>query len=143
MRIVDKSSLGFAVSVVDMKSFLACILLLTGFSFAAQVETPAPTVTLAVATDRPDANYEVGETVTFQISAKCDGKPVAGPVLCLLSKDGWQPQPTRKVELSADGTATVTVTNRGQNGYRDDVVQQRVPCGSQYYDGYRQRTARC
>ena len=34
---------------------------------------------------------------------------------------------------------TVTVTNRGQNGYRDDVVQQQVPCGSQYYDGYRQR----
>lgn len=42
-----------------------------------------------------------------------------------------------------DGAATVTVTNRGQNGYRDDVVQQRVPCGSRYYDGYRQRTARC
>jgi hypothetical protein len=41
------------------------------------------------------------------------------------------------------GMATVTVTNRGQNGYRDDVVQQNVPCGSQYYDGYRQRTARC
>ena len=40
--------------------------------------------------------------------------------------------------------ATVTVTNRGQNGYRDDVVQQQVACGSQYYDGYRNRTApRC
>jgi hypothetical protein len=38
---------------------------------------------------------------------------------------------------------TVTVTNRGQNGYRDDVVQQQVLCGSQYYDGYRQRIARC
>lgn len=38
---------------------------------------------------------------------------------------------------------TVTVTNRGQNGYPDDVVQQRVLCGSQYYDGYRQRIARC
>ena len=38
----------------------------------------------------------------------------------------------------------VTVTNRGQNGYRDDVVQQQVVCGSQYYDGYRTRTApRC
>lgn len=45
----------------------------------------------------------------------------------------------------ADGRryTTVTVTNRGQNGYRDDVVQQQVVCGSQYYDGYRQRTARC
>jgi hypothetical protein len=38
---------------------------------------------------------------------------------------------------------TVNVTNRGQNGNRDDVVQQQVPCGSQYYDGYRQRIARC
>jgi hypothetical protein len=39
---------------------------------------------------------------------------------------------------------TVAVTNRGQNGYRDDVVQQQVVCGSQYYDGYRTRTApRC
>jgi hypothetical protein len=40
-------------------------------------------------------------------------------------------------------STTVTVTNRGQNGYRDDVVQQQVVCGSQYYDGYRTRTARC
>jgi hypothetical protein len=38
---------------------------------------------------------------------------------------------------------TVTVTNRGQNGNRDDVVQQQVLCGSQYFDGYRQRIARC
>lgn len=39
---------------------------------------------------------------------------------------------------------TVTVTNRGQNGYRDEAVQQQVACGSQYYDGFRNRTApRC
>jgi hypothetical protein len=38
---------------------------------------------------------------------------------------------------------TVTVTNRGQNGNRDDVVQQRVLCGSTYYDGYRNRVAQC
>jgi hypothetical protein len=45
---------------------------------------------------------------------------------------------------SQPGYTTVTVTNRGQNGYRDDVVQQQVVCGSQYYDGYRTRTApRC
>ena len=46
----------------------------------------------------------------------------------------------------ADGRryTTVAVTNRGQNGNRDDVVQQQVVCGSQYYDGYRTRTApRC
>ena len=43
----------------------------------------------------------------------------------------------------ADGRryTTVTVTNRGQNGYRDEAVQQQVVCGSQYYDGYRTRTA--
>ena len=45
---------------------------------------------------------------------------------------------------SQPGYTTVTVTNRGQNGNRDDVVQQQVVCGSQYYDGYRNRTApRC
>ena len=43
---------------------------------------------------------------------------------------------------SQPGYTTVTVTNRGQNGNRDDVVQQQVACGSQYYDGYRNRTAR-
>lgn len=43
----------------------------------------------------------------------------------------------------ADGRryTTVAVTNRGQNGYQDQVVQQQVVCGSQYYDGYRTRTA--
>jgi hypothetical protein len=54
-----------------------------------------------------------------------------------------QPAPTYN---RADGRryTTVTVTNRGQNGYRDDVVQQQVVCGSQYYDGFRTRTApRC
>ena len=54
-----------------------------------------------------------------------------------------QPAPTYN---QADGRryTTVAVTNRGQNGYRDDVVQQQVVCGSQYYDGYRTRTApRC
>lgn len=42
------------------------------------------------------------------------------------------------------GYTTVNVTNRGQNGNRDEVVQQQVACSSQYYDGYRNRTApRC
>ena len=53
-----------------------------------------------------------------------------------------QPAPNYNYN-QADGRryTTVTVTNRGQNGYRDDVVQQQVVCGSQYYDGYRTRTA--
>ena len=42
------------------------------------------------------------------------------------------------------GYTTVNVTNRGQNGNRDEAVQQQVACGSQYYDGYRNRLApRC
>lgn len=62
----------------------------------------------------------------------------------------YQPAPTYYVSPSyyspapsRPGYASVTVTNRGQNGYRDDVVQQQVVCGSQYYNGYRTRTARC
>jgi hypothetical protein len=54
-----------------------------------------------------------------------------------------QPAPYNNY-ANQQGYTTVTVTNRGQNGYRDDVVQQQVACGSQYYDGYRNRTApRC
>lgn len=76
--------------------------------------------------------------------------PAPGP-----SRYGYQPAPYYNYANQqgnpgwynqADGRryTTVTVTNRGQNGYRDDVVQQQVVCGSQYYDGYRTRTApRC
>ena len=63
---------------------------------------------------------------------------------------GYAPAPSRygysqpAPYYNQTGYTTVTVTNRGQNGYRDDVVQQQVVCGSQYYDGYRTRTApRC
>ena len=59
-----------------------------------------------------------------------------------LRQSAGEPRPVQP----ADGRryTTVTVTNRGQNGNRDDVVQQQVVCGSQYYDGYRTRTApRC
>ena len=62
---------------------------------------------------------------------------------------GYAPAPSRygysqpAPNYNQPGYTTVTVTNRGQNGYRDDVVQQQVVCGSQYYDGYRTRTARC
>ena len=59
--------------------------------------------------------------------------------------NGYGPQQTQGWPNQNNGQryTTVTVTNRGQNGYRDDVVQQQVPCGSQYFDGYRQRIARC
>ena len=52
-------------------------------------------------------------------------------------------QPVYNTNNTRSGYTTVTVTNRGQGGNPDRVVQQQVPCGSQYYDGYRQRIARC
>lgn len=56
---------------------------------------------------------------------------------------GWPPN-NQSNGYNGQRYTTVTVTNRGQNGYPDQVVQQQVPCGSQYYDGYRQRIApRC
>jgi hypothetical protein len=51
---------------------------------------------------------------------------------------GWPPN-----QSNGQRYTTVTVTNRGQNGHPDHVVQQQVLCGSQYYDGYRNRIARC
>ncbi len=52
---------------------------------------------------------------------------------------GWPPNN----QNNGQRYTTVTVTNRGQNGNPDHVVQQQVLCGSQYFDGYRQRIARC
>src|SRR5215203_3801645 len=56
---------------------------------------------------------------------------------------GWPPNQNQGWPNQNDNRryTTVTVTNRGQNGNRDDVVQQQVLCGSQYFDGYRQRIA--
>jgi hypothetical protein len=68
------------------------------------------------------------------------------PVYYYGNQPAYQGQQYQGTYNQADGRryTTVNVTNRGQNGYRDDVVQQQVVCGSQYYDGYRTRTApRC
>lgn len=55
-----------------------------------------------------------------------------------------QQQPNYGYNNNQPRVTTVAVTNRGQNGNRDDVVQQQVACGSQYFDGYRNRVApRC
>ena len=60
------------------------------------------------------------------------------------SRSGYSQPASNYNQTDGRRYTTVTVTNRGQNGYRDDVVQQQVVCGSQYYDGYRTRTApRC
>lgn len=70
---------------------------------------PIPTLALKASTDRPNAIYKVGETVTFTITATEDGiaaKDVTS-VNCQLSKDGWEAKPAQKVDLK-DGKATLT-----------------------------------
>ncbi|MFC5454025.1 acetylxylan esterase [Prosthecobacter fluviatilis] len=77
------------------------------FSLGLQAQTPAPGLTLKASTDHPDALYKVGETATFTIEALQDGKPLAeGKVVCVLSKDGVQPQPPQTLALK-DGKATL------------------------------------
>lgn len=62
-------------------------------------------------------------------------------------RDYYPPPRTTRGEYSpTDGRyyTTVRVTNVGQNGYANHVVDQKVVCGSEYYDGYRtQRAPRC
>lgn len=78
-----------------------------GLAFALQAQTAAPVLTLKASTDHQDALYKVGETATFTIEATENGKPLAdGKVVCVLSKDGVQPQPPQTINVK-DGKATV------------------------------------
>lgn len=78
--------------------------------FAQETAVAAPVVSLTVTADRPDAMYKVGETATFTIEVREDNQPSAeGEVVCVFSKDGWQPQSPRKLALE-EGKATVTGT---------------------------------
>ncbi len=89
---------------MKLKLFSALWLLI---SLGLQAQTPAPVLTLKASTDHPDALYKVGETATFTIEALQDGKPLAdGKVVCVLSKDGVQPQPPQTLNVK-DGKATL------------------------------------
>lgn len=99
-----------------MKKLSHLTLALLIFSAAAHAETPAPSLVIKATTDRPDAIYKTGETVTFTVEATREGKPWAdGKVTCVLSKDGVQPQPAKTLELK-DGKATLTGT-LGEPGF--------------------------
>lgn len=63
----------------------------------------APPVKLK--TDRPDALYKVGETVTFSLEAPAG----ATEAVCIFSEDGWKAGAPQKVALT-DGRATLTGT---------------------------------
>ncbi|MDP1592282.1 MAG: acetylxylan esterase, partial [Prosthecobacter sp.] len=81
----------------------ASALVLAATSLLAQT----PALTLKAATDRPDALYKAGETVTFTIEVTQDGKPMAdGKVTGTLSKDGVQPQPPQSLNV-LNGKATI------------------------------------
>jgi cephalosporin-C deacetylase len=88
---------------------LSALWLLISLSLQAQTPAPAPApvLTLKASVDHPDALYHVGETATFSIEALQDGKPLAdGKVVCVLSKDGVQPQPPQTLNVK-DGKATL------------------------------------
>lgn len=62
---------------------------------------------LSISADREDAEYQSGETATFTIHVSRDGQPLAnGEVTCVLSEDGWKPQPAQAVAVK-DGIATL------------------------------------
>ncbi|OYW76090.1 MAG: hypothetical protein B7Z37_10460 [Verrucomicrobia bacterium 12-59-8] len=91
---------------MKLKLFPALWLLIS-LNLLAQSPAPAPVLTLKAGTDHPDALYKVGETATFTIEALQDGKPLAdGKVVCVLSKDGVQPQPPQTLQVK-DGKATL------------------------------------
>lgn len=76
--------------------------------FAQEKAAAAPVVTLKVSADRAEALYKAGETATFTIQALVDSMPLAdGKVVCVFSKDGWQPLPPQMVDVK-DGKASVT-----------------------------------
>lgn len=63
---------------------------------------------LTVTTDRSDALYSVGDTVTFRIKLTRDGQPVdTAEVAWTISKDGVAPTTSGKAKLTG-GAATVT-----------------------------------
>ncbi|WP_437193478.1 acetylxylan esterase [Planctomicrobium sp. SH527] len=76
--------------------------------FAQKEAAKTPAMTISVSADHPDALYEVGETATFTVDVKKDGKPLQeGEVVCVLSKDGFQPQAPQKIAVK-DGKATIS-----------------------------------
>ena len=83
-------------------------LIASGVSAHAQATRSSTNYILSVATDRADALYKQGETVTFTIKLLHDQQPVSGAeVQWTLSKDGVPPISTGQAILT-DGAASVS-----------------------------------
>lgn len=72
------------------------------------LDAQTPTFTVKAVTDKPEALYQVGDTVRFDIAVEQDGKPLAvGKVQCSFSKDGVEPKREESLEIK-DGKASLT-----------------------------------
>lgn len=86
------------------------------FGFSLSAQQGASPLTLKVMTDKPDAVYRIGESVTFSIEVVSDNKPVeSGSVTCVVSKDGIEPQSPKALPL-AGGKATL-VGSLSESGF--------------------------
>jgi cephalosporin-C deacetylase len=71
----------------------------------------APALTLKVVTDRTDAIFEAGDTVSFLIESSDPSLP---SVSAVVSEDGWNAQPAQTVALNqGNGSLSVRLTKPG------------------------------
>lgn len=94
-------------TIITIRAQVLALFTLLAIAPAALLAEEAAALKLKVAADHPDTLYRVGETATFLIDVMQDDKPLAeGKVTCVLSKDGWQPQPAQTIAVK-DGKAAV------------------------------------
>jgi hypothetical protein len=88
------------------------LVLLALASSAALAQQPAaPALTLKVVTDRTDATFEAGDTVSFLIESSDPSLP---SVSAVVSEDGWNAQPAQTVALTqGNGSLSVRLTKPG------------------------------
>lgn len=87
-----------------------CVFVFLAFAFVALAQDPKASTNyvLKVTTDRADALYRAGETVTFKLELALDRRPVSdAEVQWTINKDGVPPATSGKVKL-VNGVATVT-----------------------------------
>lgn len=88
-----------------------CLFVIALVSTSLLAQTPAPTLTLQVVTDRSDAIYKTGDSATFQIQAS---DPALQSVLAVVSEDGWNSKPAQSITLTqGKGTLTVKLEKPG------------------------------